>query len=70
MGNRLGVANSLNNLGAVAREQGDYPSARAHYEESLGIRREIGDRQSIAVSHEAFATLAFKERSRERAARL
>ena len=39
---------SLNNLGNVALDQGDYPAARALLEESLAIRRELGDRWGIA----------------------
>jgi len=31
----------------VAIEQGDYAAARELYEESLSIRRELGDRRSI-----------------------
>ena len=41
---------SLSNLGHVALDQGDYPAARALLEESLAIRRELGDREGIAAS--------------------
>ena len=41
---------SLNNLGIVAVNQGDYPAARALHEESLAIRRELGDQSGIATS--------------------
>jgi tetratricopeptide (TPR) repeat protein len=34
----------------VALDQGDYPAARALLEESLAIRRELGDRHGIATS--------------------
>ena len=37
-------ANVLNAAGVLAYFQGDYPAARALYEESLAIRRELGDR--------------------------
>jgi predicted ATPase/DNA-binding winged helix-turn-helix (wHTH) protein len=43
-------AKVLNEAGALARYQGDYPAARALHEESLAILRELGDRFGIAVS--------------------
>ncbi len=50
IGDKSGIAHSLNNLGLVAMEQGDYSSARALYEESLALRRELGDKWGIANS--------------------
>jgi tetratricopeptide (TPR) repeat protein len=44
------VAISLNNLGGVAEDQGDFVAARALHEESLGIRRKLGDKSGIASS--------------------
>jgi non-specific serine/threonine protein kinase len=43
-------ANALNAAGVLAYFQGDYPAARALYEESLAIRRELGDRSGMAGS--------------------
>jgi tetratricopeptide (TPR) repeat protein len=43
-------AYSLINLALVATHQGDPASARALYEESLAIAREIGDKHGIAAS--------------------
>ncbi len=43
-------AKALNAAGLLAFRQGDYPSARALYEESLAIYRELGDRRGIAHS--------------------
>jgi non-specific serine/threonine protein kinase len=40
----------LNAAGVLSYHQGDYPVARALYEESLAIRRELGDRSGIAGS--------------------
>jgi len=40
----------LNAAGVLSYHQGDYPAARALYEESLAIRRELGDRSGIAGS--------------------
>jgi len=50
LGDRAGVATSLNNLGNVARARGDYRAALASYEESLALRRELGDKRLIANS--------------------
>jgi predicted ATPase/class 3 adenylate cyclase/Tfp pilus assembly protein PilF len=43
-------AKALNGAGNLAYSQGDYASAHAYYEESLTIRREVGDRSGIAGS--------------------
>ena len=40
----------LNAAGVLSYHQGDYPAARALYEESLAIGRELGDRSGIAGS--------------------
>ena len=40
----------LSNLGIVARFQNDFTAARSLYEESLQIRRGLGDRWAIANS--------------------
>ena len=50
LGDRWGMASSLNNLGNVAHDQGGYRAARALYEQSLAIARELGDRWRIARS--------------------
>ncbi len=70
LGDKRGIANSLNNLGLVAEAQGDYASARILLEESLRFRRELGDKHGIAIALEAFASLAFKEETGDRASRL
>ncbi len=41
-------AKALKAAGTLAAEQGDYAAARARYEESLAIRRELGDKLEIA----------------------
>jgi predicted ATPase/class 3 adenylate cyclase len=50
LGDKWGIALSLNNLGNVFHEEGDHSSARSMYEECLAIRRELGDKLGIAVS--------------------
>jgi predicted ATPase len=43
-------ANVLNGAGILAEEQGDYTASRFHHEESLAIKRELGDRSGTAGS--------------------
>jgi tetratricopeptide (TPR) repeat protein len=50
LGDKAGVAISLNNLGLVAYLQGDHTSARSLYEESLALKRELGDKRGVAIS--------------------
>jgi tetratricopeptide (TPR) repeat protein len=50
IGDKRGIALSLNGLGIVAQMQGDYPTARSLYEESLSVSRELGDKQGIALT--------------------
>jgi tetratricopeptide (TPR) repeat protein len=40
---RPGIAANLNNLGAIAQEQGNLTEAEGFYREALSIQREIGD---------------------------
>jgi predicted ATPase/class 3 adenylate cyclase/Tfp pilus assembly protein PilF len=58
LGDRGGMATSLNNLANVALGQGDLASARALHEESLAISRELGDRRGIARSLHNLGTVA------------
>ena len=39
------MARSFNTLGNVAYQQGDYPTARSLYEQSLALFRELGDKR-------------------------
>ncbi|HUS15477.1 MAG TPA: tetratricopeptide repeat protein, partial [Chloroflexia bacterium] len=48
--NKRGIATSLTNLGGAAWGRGDYATARALFEESLGLARELGHRSGIADS--------------------
>ena len=47
-GDRQGEAYSLNNLGNIAELRGDLDEAERLHNESLAIKREIGDRQGEA----------------------
>lgn len=48
LGDRRGMASSLNNLANVFADQGDYAEARALHEESLNLYQELGDRLGTA----------------------
>ena len=48
LGDRLGQAAALNDLGDIRRQKGDYPVAAEVLEQALGIYRDIGDRQGQA----------------------
>ena len=61
MGDRWGIAGSLNSLGNVAYEQGDYPAAHALFEEGLAIRRELGARWGIARSLNILGIVAYEQ---------
>jgi predicted ATPase/Tfp pilus assembly protein PilF len=50
VGDRRGVAASLNNLANVLQHKAGYAAARALHEEALAIRRELGDRKGISAS--------------------
>ncbi len=58
LGDRMGVAWSLNHQGDVARDQCDSAAARALYEQGLAIFRELGDRWGIAGTLADLGSLA------------
>lgn len=58
---RQGVADWLNNLGNVAFEQGDDTAARAYYQESLAVQRELGDRRGIAIALDNLGNIALRQ---------
>jgi tetratricopeptide (TPR) repeat protein len=44
LGDRVGEGNALNNLGALAHQQGRYSDAEAYFNQALAIVRDLGDR--------------------------
>ena len=54
-------AKALHAAGAMAWRQGDYPVAWKLHEESLAIRRTLGDRNGIAASLNSLGALAYDE---------
>src|SRR5439155_677366 len=65
---RAALATNLNNLGRVALYQGEHGQARRFHEDSLSIRREIGDLwgQGLALSDLAEAVAALGDPSAAR----
>jgi predicted ATPase/class 3 adenylate cyclase/Tfp pilus assembly protein PilF len=61
LGDRRGIAGSLNNLGLVACDEGDFPAARLLHEESLTIVRELGDRKGIGNSLNNLGNVAYDQ---------
>jgi hypothetical protein len=57
-------------LGTVARDQGEYKAARALFERSLALFRELGYRGGIVHAIEWLAAVAVAQAQSERAARL
>ena len=63
LGDRTGVAWSMNYQGDVARDQGDSAAARTLYEQGLAIFRELGDRWGIAGTLADLGNLAREQRN-------
>jgi transcriptional regulator with XRE-family HTH domain/tetratricopeptide (TPR) repeat protein len=57
LGDRLGQAGALNDLGAVRRMTGDYPAAAQALEQALGIYRDLDDRLGEAEALNGRGTL-------------
>jgi tetratricopeptide (TPR) repeat protein len=57
LGDRLGQANALSELGVVQRHTGDYPGAAQDLEQALGIYRDIGNRHGEVEALNEVGTL-------------
>jgi predicted ATPase/class 3 adenylate cyclase/DNA-binding CsgD family transcriptional regulator len=57
-------------LGLAAHIDGDYPTAIAHYEESVAIRQQLGYMEGVATCRILMAIIAYRERRLEDAAAL
>jgi Tfp pilus assembly protein PilF len=66
----MGIAITLDNLGLVAQREGKYAMARALLQESLTLRREVGDKEGIARVLKALAQTAAAEGKGAHAVRL
>lgn len=63
-------ARALNAAALLAQRQGDYAAARSRLEESLGLRRQAGDRLGVAAALHGLGNLAALARDLETARRL
>ena len=68
IGDQLGISGSLDNLGLVARDQGDLEEARALLEDGLAVRRAISQPWEIAISLEHLGTVSLALGELDRAA--
>jgi tetratricopeptide (TPR) repeat protein len=67
LGDRLGVAKGLNNLGNICNEEDDLASARRYYEESLVIAQEMGQQGGLSRILNNLGTVAHKQSDYEAA---
>jgi predicted ATPase/serine/threonine protein kinase len=58
LGDKTGVAVSLNALAVIARDRGDVVTAYTLFEESLSLWRELGDQKAVARSLSNLANVA------------
>jgi hypothetical protein len=70
LGDRWGIAGTLADLGSLAREQRNCPTAHSLYRESLIIFRELEHKRGIARLLECFACSAAAQLQAERSLRL
>ncbi len=70
LGDRWGIAGTLADLGSLAREQQDCPTAHSLYRESLKIFQELEHKRGIARLLECFACSAAAQLQAERSLRL
>src|SRR5262249_48743480 len=61
VGDKQGIAFSLNNLGDVVQRQRDHLTAQSLYEESLAIFRELGDKRGIGYALSNLGEVAHRQ---------
>jgi len=67
MGDKRGIAHSLNSLGNAAADLGNYEQAQKFYKESMILRREIEDKRGIAFSLNNLGNVAYNQGNYEQA---
>jgi hypothetical protein len=70
LGDRWGIAGTLADLGSLAREEKDYPTARSLYRESIRLFQELDHKRGIARLLECFACSAAAQLEAEHSLRL
>jgi predicted ATPase/DNA-binding SARP family transcriptional activator len=64
------LVHALGGMGHLERDEGNFARAKAYYQESLMLRRDLGDKFALAQSLYDLAVLAGKQGQAERATRL
>ena len=59
LGDKKGIAHTLDILGLLTRQQGDFATAKALHDESLAVRRELGDKLGVAQSLNNLGLVAY-----------
>ncbi|MGN6674648.1 MAG: LuxR C-terminal-related transcriptional regulator [Thermomicrobiales bacterium] len=67
LGDKLGTARALHDLGLWAMASGDYARATALFDESLTLKRELGDTRGIIPSVNALGIMGLRQQNYERA---
>jgi tetratricopeptide (TPR) repeat protein len=70
LGNQMGIAGTLQQLGRLSQSQGEFEEARRLYNESLEIAKKLGNQNGIAISLRELGTLAQNRGELEEARRL
>ena len=61
MGDKLGIARSLSNIGSIYKTKGDYDEALNYFNKSLKIREEIMDKAGIATATARIGLIYFQK---------
>ena len=67
LGNKRGVARSLNNLGIFTSHQGNYAEAEVYFRESFDLKKEIGDEVGLSSAYNRLAEIAHVKGEYDRA---
>ena len=70
LGDKWGIAATLNGIGYTIHEQGDFPRATSIYEESLALFQELGDKRASAYLLNNLGNVAKEQADYEQAARI
>ena len=70
LNNKLGISDSLMNMGDIAKDRGDFKQSSALYHECLALKKELGDRRGISRTTVRQATTALLQGDYPRAREL
>ena len=63
IGDKMGIAVVLNNMGLIFKASGDFNKTLDYYTKSLKIKEEIGDKEAIAVSLNNIGGIYLKQKN-------